>query len=49
MAGSKPSNSAAISAFLVVDEGEQFVAGDAVRFGGPISPAIRRFDGRFVK
>ena len=31
--------------FLVVDEGEQFVAGDAIGLGRPIAPAIRRFDG----
>ena len=31
--------------FLVVDEGEQFVAGDAVGLGGPVAPAVRRFDG----
>ena len=33
-------------AFLLVDEGQQFVAGDAVGLGGPIAPAVRRLDGR---
>ena len=31
--------------FLVVDEGEEFVAGDAVGLCGPIAPAVRSFDG----
>ena len=30
--------------FLVVDEGEQFIAGDAIGLSGPISPAIGWFD-----
>ena len=30
---------------FVVDKGEQFVARDAVGLGGPIAPAVRRFDG----
>ena len=33
-------------ALLLVDEGEQFVAGDAVRAGGPVAPAVGRLDGR---
>ena len=33
-------------AFLLIDKGEQFVAGDAVGFGGPIAPAVGWFDGR---
>jgi hypothetical protein len=32
---------------LVVDKGQQFVAGHAVGFGGPIAAAIRRLDGGF--
>jgi hypothetical protein len=27
------------------DEGEEFVAGNALRIGGPIAPAVGRFDG----
>ena len=33
---------------VVVDELDEFVAGDAVLLGGPIPPAIGRFDGRAV-
>jgi hypothetical protein len=33
--------------FLVVDEGEEFVTCDAVRLGGPVAPAIGRFEGGF--
>ena len=32
-------------AFLLIDEGEEFIAGDAVRLGRPIAPAVGRFDG----
>jgi len=31
--------------FFVVDERQQFVAGDAVGFGGPIAPVARRLNG----
>ena len=31
--------------FLVVDKSEEFIAGDALRIGGPIAPAVGRFDG----
>lgn len=30
--------------FLVVDKSEEFIAGDALRIGGPIAPAVGRFD-----
>src|SRR5439155_26560976 len=33
------------SGFFVIDEDEEFVARDAVGFGSPIPPAVRRFDG----
>lgn len=39
-----PSASSGQRKFLVVDESEQFVAGDAVGPRGPITPAVRRFD-----
>jgi hypothetical protein len=32
-------------AFLLVDEGQQFVPGDAVGLSGPIAPAVGRLDG----
>ena len=32
--------------FFVVDEGDQFVAGDAVWLRSPVAPAVRRFEGR---
>ena len=32
------------SGFLVVDKSEEFIAGDALRIGDPIAPAVGRFD-----
>jgi len=32
--------------FLIIDEGQKFIARDAVRHGSPIPPPIRRFDSR---
>ena len=31
--------------FVLVDEGDEFITGDAVLLGGPIPPAIGRFEG----
>ena len=31
-------------AFVLVDEGQQFVAGEAIFARGPVAPAVRRFD-----
>ena len=31
--------------FLLVDEGEEFIAGDTVGLGGPVAPAVGRLDG----
>jgi hypothetical protein len=33
---------------VLVDEGQQFVAGDAILAGGPVAPAVRRFDDGLV-
>ena len=33
-------------AFFVIDEGEQLIAGDALRIRGPVAPSIRRLDRR---
>ena len=41
----RPSLAVRPGSFVVVDEGEQFVAGDALRVGGPIAPAVGRLDG----
>ena len=32
--------------FVLVDEGEQLIAGDALRVGRPVAPAVGRLDGR---
>jgi hypothetical protein len=34
--------------WLLIDEGQQFVAGDAVLAGGPVAPAVRRLDDGLV-
>jgi hypothetical protein len=49
-AGEQPGALAAVGPdrLVVVDEFDQFVAGDAVLLGGPIPPAIGRSDGRAV-
>ena len=46
--GEKPRTARAVGpgALLLVDEGEQFVAGDSLGTGGPVTPAVGWFDGR---
>ena len=44
----RPTFAIGANRFVVVDEGDQFVAGDAIFVCGPIPPAVRRLDGRFV-
>src|SRR5262245_52157024 len=34
------------SGFILIDEGKQFISGDALGVGRPVTPAIRRLDGR---
>ena len=45
--GEEPGAALAVGAgaFLLVDEGEQLIAGDALRVGGPVAPAVGRLDG----
>ena len=40
-----PSLAVGPGGFVLVDEGQEFVAGDALWVGGPVTPAVGRLDG----